>query len=259
MYHDLSDGHDRVPAEHRPYVLSVATFREQLRVLAEAGLAGTRLDEILDPGGSGPVRGHPCVLTFDDGHESNCTLALPLLLEAGFRATFFVTAGWIGRAPYMSWDQVRALAAAGMEIGSHSMTHRPPTTLTRDELHSEMADSRKLLEDRLGRPVICASSPTGFFNPVMPQIVEALGYRALCAGRIALWRDPRDRFLIPRLPVKRRTAPREFRRMVHGDRWLVARMRGEQMVRNGLKSTLGVRRYEDLRQRLLGLSWRGKT
>src|SRR5207249_465536 len=103
MYHDLSNGRDRVPDEHRPYVLSVAAFREQLRVMAEEDFTGTRLDEILDSGSSGLVRGHPCVLTFDDGHESNCSLALPLLHEAGFRATFFVTAGWIGQAPYMSW------------------------------------------------------------------------------------------------------------------------------------------------------------
>jgi len=256
MYHDLSDGRDRVADEHRPYVLSVATFREQLRVLAEAAFTGTRLDEILDPGSARPVRSHPCVLTFDDGHESNCSLALPLLLEVGFRATFFVTAGWIGRAPYMSWEQVRALAAAGMEIGSHSMTHRPPATLTSAELHDEMADSRKLLEDRLGRAVVTASSPTGFFNPRLVPVVRDIGYRALCVGRIALWSDPGDRFGIPRLPVKRRTTPADFRRMVLGDRWVVARMRAGQMVRNGLKLALGVDRYTRLRQGLLSFSGR---
>ena len=256
MYHDLSDGHDRVADEHRPYVLSVAAFREQMRVLAEAGLHGTRLDEILEPGSSGPVRDHPCVLTFDDGHASNCTLALPLLVEAGFRATFFVTTGWIGRAPYMSWGQVRALAAAGMEIGSHSMTHRPPATLTSCELHDEMADSRKLLEDHLGRAVVTASSPTGFFNPRLAPVVRDIGYRALCVGRVALWTDPADRFGIPRLPVKQRTPPADFRRMVLGDRWVVTRLRGAQMVRNGLKMALGVDRYTRLRQGLLSFAGR---
>ncbi len=254
MYHDLSDRIDRVPEDHRPYVLSAEAFRDQLKILAEAGLTGTRLDSLLLPESTAPAEGRLCVLTFDDGHESNCTLALPLLLEAGFRATFFVTAGWIGKAPYMSWEQLRALAAAGMEIGSHSMTHRPPATLTTAELRAEMADSRKLLEDRLGRTVVSASSPTGFFNPGMIPVVRDIGYRALCIGRIALWGDPRDHFRIPRLPVKQWTGPEEFRRMVLGDRWLVARLRGGQMARNGLKTALGVDGYGRLRRWLLGLS-----
>jgi len=256
MYHDLSDGRDPVPHEHRPYVLPVAAFRDQLRVLAEVGLTGSRLDEILDSDSAIPGAPRRCVLTFDDGHASNCALALPLLVEARFRATFFVTAGWIGRAPYMSWEQVRELAAAGMEIGSHSMSHRPPATLTPAELHSEMADSRRLIEDRLGRPVLTASSPTGFFNPEMGPVVQQIGYRALCVGRIALWADPRDRFGIPRLPVKQGTDPVAFRRMVLGTRWLIARERGEQMARNGLKSLLGVDEYTRLREWLLRLSSR---
>ena len=257
MYHDLSDGRDTVSHEQRPYVLPVAAFREQLLVLAEVGLMGSGLDEILDSGGTTSSALRRCVLTFDDGHASNCTLALPLLMQARFRATFFVTVGWIGRAPYMSWEQVRTLAAAGMEIGSHSMTHRPPTTLTPAELHSEMADSKKLLEDKLGRPVLSASSPTGFFNPRMGPVAEGIGYRSLCVGRIALWTGPGDRFRIPRLPVKYGTAPEDYRHMVLGNRWFVARARGEQMARNGLKSILGVDRYTRLRQWMLGLpAWR---
>jgi peptidoglycan/xylan/chitin deacetylase (PgdA/CDA1 family) len=254
MYHDLSDGHDRIPDEHRPYVLPATTFREQLRALADAGIGGARLDEILDPESATTDDRRRCVLTFDDGHASNRTLALPLLLGARFRATFFVTAGWIGREPYLSWNQVRELAAAGMEIGSHSMTHRPPATLTAAQLHSEMADSKKLLEDRLGQPVVSASSPTGFFNPLMIPIVRDIGYRALCTGRIAIWKKPGDSFRIPRLPVKADTGLVEYRRMVTGDGRLIARMRGEQMVRNGLKRALGVNGYERLRRWLLGRS-----
>ena len=124
-------------------------------------------------------------------------------------------------------------------------------TLTFAELHSEMADSRKLLEDRLGRPVLSASSPTGFFNPLMVPVVQDTGYRALCTGRIAIWRNPGDRFRIPRLPVKDHTGLADYRRLVAGDGRLVARMRGEQMVRNGLKSALGVDGYGRLRGWLL--------
>lgn len=255
MYHDLADAPGETPAAHRPYVVQVGAFREQMRLLREAGVVGRRLDALLDSR-SGPLETQRiCVLTFDDGHESNYTRALPLLLDAGFRATFFVTVGWIDRAPYMTWEQIKGLAAAGMEIGSHSLTHRPPATLGRAELRIEMAESRKRLEDRLGLPVLSASSPTGFFNPEMIPVVQELGYRGLCTGRIALWRDPLDRFRIPRIPVKPRTGPAEFGRMALGDRWLLGRLRGQQMVRNGVKAALGVEGYSRLRRALLRLVW----
>jgi peptidoglycan/xylan/chitin deacetylase (PgdA/CDA1 family) len=257
MYHDLTEQPGPVFGEHGPYVLPATSFRQQLRTLADLGFIGTRLDALLDPA-SRPARGRCCVLTFDDGHESNCALALPLLLEAGFSATFYVTAGWIGRPPYMSWEQLKEVAAAGMEIGSHSLTHRPPASLTPAELRTEMADSRKLLEDRLGRAVLSASSPTGFFNPRMPLIVREIGYRALCIGRIALWRDLDDPYCIPRIPVKQATGPGDFRRMILGDAWLIGRMRGSQMTRNGLKKALGVTRYQRVREWLLGLAARGR-
>lgn len=258
MYHDLTEQPGPVSGEHGPYVVPAASFRQQLRILTDLGFIGTRLDALLDPA-SPQVRERRCVLTFDDGHESNCSLALPLLVEAGFSATFYVTAGWIGRAPYMTWGQLREVAAAGMEIGSHSLTHREPASLNPAELRAEMADSRKLLEDRLGRPVLSASSPTGFFNPRMPATVREIGYRALCVGRIALWRDLRDPYRIPRLPVKQATVPGDFRRMILGDAWLIGLMRGRQMTRNGLKSALGAARYRKMRRFFLDLGARGRS
>jgi len=251
MYHNIADDLGAVTPVDRPYVVSSETFRAHLRLLALLGVDGTRLDALLDPGPVAPVNRRPGVITFDDGHESNCTIALPFLLEAGFKATFFVTVGWIGQAPYMSWDQIKALATAGMEIGSHSMTHRPPSTLTRAELHAEMADSRKRLEDGLGLPIVTASSPTGFFNPEMIPVAREAGYRALCYGRIALWKDRRDAYRIPRLPVKRQTPPSDLRGMALGHRFVLARLRAQQMARNGLKVALGVDRYLRLRRLLV--------
>lgn len=254
MYHDLADAPGQAPPAHRPYVVPVAAFREQMRLLSETGVVGTRLDNLLDSRPAPADSGRRCVLTFDDGHESNYTRALPLLQEAGFRATFFVTVGWIGRSPYMTWEQIKALAASGMEIGSHSLTHRPPAALQRADLEIEMSESKKRLEDHLGLSVVSASSPTGFFNPEMIPVVQTLGYRGLCTGRIALWRDAMDRFRIPRIPVKPGVTLPQFGRMVFGDRWLLGRLRGAQLVRDGLKAALGVDGYIRLRRVLLRLA-----
>jgi peptidoglycan/xylan/chitin deacetylase (PgdA/CDA1 family) len=256
MYHDLVEDPGQVPAAHRPYVVSAGRFREQMDTLRRAGAVGTRLDACFEAATPAPGAARRVVLTFDDGHESCHSRALPILLEAGFSATFFITVSWIGTPPYMGWKQLAALAASGMEIGSHSMTHRPPASLSRSELLAEMSDSKKILEDRLGRPILSASSPTGFFNPeIIPVVVEA-GYRALCLGRIGLWRTPSDRYAIPRIPVKIQTTTAELRSIVEGRRSGIALLRGKQLLRDALKKALGIDLYLKLRRHLLRRSGR---
>jgi peptidoglycan/xylan/chitin deacetylase (PgdA/CDA1 family) len=247
MYHDLAEAETSGPAGHRPYVLRTADFREQLGALARLGLTGERLDACL-PSGTAKTPARACILTFDDGHESNLSTAVPLLVEAGFRATFFVTAGWMGRKPYMDWSQVRRLAETGMEIGSHSMTHRPPASLGVRELRQEMEDSRRLIEDRAGCRVTTASSPTGFFHSALPNVARDAGYRALCYGRIGLYTPGHDPFRIPRLAVKSGLDLPTFERMAGGDVALIGGMRRRQAVRDALKRGLGVRGYLAMRR-----------
>src|SRR5262245_2771423 len=144
MYHDLEDDPGAIAATHRPYVLTPRVFEEQMDVLVRLGIRGVSLSEAL--AGASPV----AVLTFDDGHASNATRAVPILRARGFTATFFVTAGWIGQPPYMDWEQIRTVAGAGMEIGTHSLTHRPPASLTPAELDHELRESRRILEAGIG-------------------------------------------------------------------------------------------------------------
>ena len=64
-------------------------------------------------------------ITFDDGNVSDLEHALPALRARGLEATFFIVAGRIGTPGFVDASGVRQLAAAGMEIGSHGMRHRP--------------------------------------------------------------------------------------------------------------------------------------
>ncbi len=248
MYHDLVKDPESIPAAHRPYVLTPEGFAAQMEALARIGRRGMSLSESLDLASQEPNR---VVLTFDDGHASNCTDALPILRRHGFTATFFITAGWIGKSPYMSWDQIRTLAAAGMEIGSHSLSHRPPVTWTPADLDHELRESRRILEEGLGLPVLTGSSPTGFHHRGMPAAARAAGYRALCVSRIGLWRSRDDPFAIPRVPVKQNTGLPLFERLARGDGAPLRALRARQMLRNGLKRAMGVDLYLRLRRAAL--------
>jgi peptidoglycan/xylan/chitin deacetylase (PgdA/CDA1 family) len=64
----------------------------------------------------------------------------------------------------MSWDQVRALRKAGMDVQSHTRTHQPLRTLTPDALADELEGSRADLQRELGEPVRALAYPVG--NPL---------------------------------------------------------------------------------------------
>lgn len=248
MYHDLARDVAAVPAEHRPYVLEAGVFRHQIDALARLELPVVTVAQWC----KGSRAARTIVITFDDGHISNHDLALPILCEHGMKATFYVTAGFIGTGTTMNWGQIRALHAAGMEIGSHTMTHRPPSTLSDEELRYELTTSRDVLENGLGAPVTSISSPTGFFNPRMKAIAREAGYRALCFGRVGLVEDSGDPYSLNRIAVKQSMEQDEFEALLRFDRAVIRRLRQRQLIPDLARRTLGSRFYLPIRRALMG-------
>jgi peptidoglycan/xylan/chitin deacetylase (PgdA/CDA1 family) len=257
MYHDLQRaGAGAAPAERRPYVLEVERFGRQLRMLRSASLETRRVRDWrgrpVAPGGAAPPsRG--VMITFDDGDRSNHAHALPLLQEAGMVATFFVTVGRVGDQDTLDWGQVVALSRSGMEVGSHTMTHRAPITLRDDELRDELVESKKRLEDHIGAEVVSLSCPTGLLHPRMGALAREAGYAVLCTSRIGLVDESSDPYRLPRIAVKEGMDDTGFRRLLDGDPSLLFRLRAGQAVRDGLKKVLGPRRYVRWRRRVLEL------
>jgi peptidoglycan/xylan/chitin deacetylase (PgdA/CDA1 family) len=247
MYHDLAEHPAQVPAGHRPYVLETSTFCHQMNIVAASQLPTLTVAQW----GSASRPPQALILTFDDGHVSNHAAALPILCKHQLKATFFITVGRIGSGETMSWGQIRALHAAGMEIGSHTLTHRPPSTLDDDDLRYELMESRRILEDSLGAPVTSVSSPTGFFNPRMCSIAREVGYRALCFGQIGLAADNGDLFSLNRVAVKPAMSEAQFAALLRFDRSTIRRLRLRQLVRDLARKTLGPGAYLRIRRTLI--------
>lgn len=94
----------------------------------------------------------------------------------------------------MTWDDIRMLDRAGMDIESHSRRHRVLQTLSDDELADELLGSRLDLEREIGRPVRAIAYPVGRSIAAEPRIrhaVAAAGYRVgftNASGINSLWR-----------------------------------------------------------------------
>ncbi len=139
-----------------------------------------------------PRREGPPLLafTFDDGARTVGTNAAPLLERAGAPFVVFVVTEWADRAdadagaPYLRWDELRALVAGGAGVGSHSCSHPNFRTIDAARADAELVRSRAVLESRLGIDVHEFAIPfgqSGDWDHALTEQARAAGYDVLYA------------------------------------------------------------------------------
>lgn len=185
MYHAVArEAHDP-----NQLCVSPERFAAQMTWLARHGLRGVSVASLLravQRGGAGGLVG----ITFDDGYRSVLRGALPVLRRHGFGATAFVLSD--PPAPESTWDEgtawpllaadeIRELAAGGVEIGSHGATHTRLTGLPPSRLAAEVADSRAVLGEIAGGEVQGFAYPWGAMDAAARAAVAAAGYAYACA------------------------------------------------------------------------------
>jgi peptidoglycan/xylan/chitin deacetylase (PgdA/CDA1 family) len=106
----------------------------------------------------------PVVITFDDGNQSDASIALPELVKRNLKAIFFVVGGRIGLPHYLDRVALRDLISAGMEIGSHGMHHSDWRRLESKMIHVEVDASRHRIEDVCGKEVSEVAIPFGSYD-----------------------------------------------------------------------------------------------
>ena len=102
---------------------------------------------------------------------------------------------------FMDWDQVRSMAADGATFGGHSASHRIMTTLSADEIASEVRTCREALQRELGKPPLTFSYPNGDWNEAASRSVREAGFRVSFATGRGSVSVGDDRFSIRRINV----------------------------------------------------------
>ena len=174
--------------------ISPEKFQRQILRLIETGWHAVSLAELaaaMRDGAALPPK--PFAITFDDAYEDFYDYALGVIVEHRLPATLFVVAKLVGKTnvwdrergepsrALMDWPRLREVADAGIEIGSHSLSHPDLRSLSDSRLQAECRASRERLEDGLGRPVRYFAYPRGLFDPRVRDAVRAAGYDAACA------------------------------------------------------------------------------
>ncbi|MGC9668710.1 polysaccharide deacetylase family protein [Planosporangium sp. 12N6] len=207
MYHSVSSV--REPSL-RALAVPPERLREQLTALAVAGYRLTGLSEAVDLRATGSTE-KVVALTFDDGYVDFLDAALPVLSDLSASATLYMSTGhagepasWLGPhapafGPLLTWGQLREVAAAGVEIGSHSLLHHPLDVLPAAQLEREIRDSRDRLADQIQRSVRSFAYPHGYHGANVRAAVARAGHDNACEVGRRLYTSADHPLAIPRL------------------------------------------------------------
>jgi len=235
MYHAVAQA---PPPATYGLSVSPAAYAEQMALLAENGFTPLTTATLAAAWRENrPLPRKPVLITFDDGYEGVHTHALPVLRKHGFAATLFATTGWLRGAHevrsgaaldrMLDWEQVRELAAAGVEIGGHSHTHPEMDQLTDERLWFEVLRCKEILREELGGgaapPPVSFAYPYGYSNRRVRRTVRAAGFGVSLAVGNALAARGQGPYALERVTVRRSTGVEEFERLVSGGAGAVGR------------------------------------
>ncbi len=178
MYHHIAVPPD--PRDIRASRLAVppVQLEEQLAYFQRAGYTTISLDDLaaaLRDRAALPDK--PVILTFDDGYVDFYTNAYPLLERYNAKATIYIISGRVGKPGYMTWDELRELAASPLiTIGGHTRTHPQLAQQKPERVRDELDGGRADLEQQLGLTVHHLAYPSGSYNAATIEQAQKSGY-----------------------------------------------------------------------------------
>lgn len=160
------------------YRVAPEKFAQQMQLLHDWGYETITTDMLvkaITEGAELPPR--PILITFDDGDVDVYENAFPIMEQFGFKGAFYLVSNYVGQPNYITVDQVKEMAAAGWEIGSHTMNHMD-LVLFPEYQRREVVESKEQLESLLGVSVKTFAYPFGKSGSAAIDYVHFAGYIA---------------------------------------------------------------------------------
>ena len=196
-YHQIND------VDENMLTVSTTEFETQLAWLEGNGYQTITVSELIDYlEGKGSLPKRPVLITFDDGYIDNYQCAFPILKKHNMKACIFLISEYVNLYPnYLTWEQLAEMQASGIEFGSHTVDHNVLTELSPNSVNHELADSKNLLEKRLGRRIDVLAYPCGYTNEYIKSRVNASGYRAAFTVNLGNVHLGDDLYALNRVPI----------------------------------------------------------
>ena len=203
MYHHIAEEGDG------GVTISAACFEAQMAALSEAGYTAVGLEDLYAYVEEGtPLPEKPILITFDDGYESNYTIAWPVLEKYDMQAVIFTIGVSVGKdtykdtgtaiTPHFSYEEAREMAESGViSIQSHTYDMHQSAQLDESPARtsavplkgeseedymaaflSDMERSMSEILEGVGEPVTAMAYPNGDYTTLSQALCRELGLKA---------------------------------------------------------------------------------
>lgn len=195
MYH-------RFGAENMPSTnITLEQFEAHLEELASGPYTVMALSEVTEAIIQGrPLPDYTVAISIDDAFLSVYKEAFPRLQSYGFPLTLFVATNAIDRnlRGYATWDQIREMQAAGVEIGSQSHTHPHMHQIDLEKARQEIETSNNRFIEELGIKPQLFAYPYGEYNLAIRDLIKEMGFYAAFGQHSGIMHKTLHPFEFPR-------------------------------------------------------------
>lgn len=180
--------------------VSPEIFEKQMQWIRDHGYTTITLDDfvaIMKGEKLSPPK--PVVITFDDNNLNQYEVALPIMEKYNVKAVIYLVTNRLGNKSVIDAERAKDMAARGMDIQSHTVSHAGLSALSVAQMDHQLVDSRKALEELLGTPVRHVAYPLTMQNKTVRERTKAAGYTTgtIMDPRPATVKD--DLFKLPRI------------------------------------------------------------
>jgi peptidoglycan/xylan/chitin deacetylase (PgdA/CDA1 family) len=201
-------------------------FNDQLRYLAVTGYHVIPLQDLYEyvAGRRDSLPPNSVVITVDDGWRCTYDTMFPAFQRHRFPFSLFIYPKILGVGSHaMTWSQVLELAGKGVDIQSHTISH--PHLMHKSQaamsdaqyltwLRGELSDSRKLIAEKTGKPVVFLAYPYGDHDKTVERESANAGYLAALTSEVGFNTRGSDPLTLRRLPITSDTTLETFRKGV---------------------------------------------
>jgi len=200
MYHHISD---QLVGQMLSNV-SPRLFEKQIKYLLSRNFKVISLTQLVESlKGNSTLPPKSVVITFDDGYKNNYIYAYPILRKYNLPATIFLTTGFLNGSVKptsfsgtykkifseypqegvpLSWEEIREMSENGIDFGAHTVSHPRLTKIPLKKAREEIEESKREIEEKLGKQVKCFAYPYGDYNEKIIELVKEAGFSCAAAG-----------------------------------------------------------------------------
>jgi len=203
MYHYIRDVDKSEGELGANLSVSPAKFDTQMKWLSDNAYKTVGFQYLLEPY---KIANKPIIITFDDGYRDAYTNAFPILKKYNFTGVFYIIIDSVGKPEYLTWEMIKEMKNAGMQFGSHTLTHPDLRNISASDLDFQLRKSKEKLDKELGQSTTDFCYPAGKYNEDAITALKNIGYKTAVLTSAGVASEESNLLKLPRQRMQNETS-----------------------------------------------------